>query len=488
MKKLTMKKMLACLLAAVLLLPMGILSLAANGPLPMEGEFGYSRIELVELDEKGKPIMIDKGEWEEQKSIPLFVNGKATAQPGAAYDLASNTLTLTDFNGDKYDLTINVMGDDFTLCVKGNCTLSQLSVNGGGVMQPKNGGSLLITGDGTLTVNADKIHESGISFWPQEEEKTSFVIDPKVKLNIYGSQTAISVSSYNGEFKMQSGGMDIPITKTEAVRDVYVWLEGYSNPWKANIHLCRNAADPEGLYSMSVGYADEACTIVKDVTVARYIHIEKYNLYLEDHQWERNAAGESGRTFSTLEEANAAGFTYILNNEGEDQWMEVDSMGNYGSEHVYADAEGNRYIKDYNYDDQRVMRDIAMTINPIDEIPGEYLFLYTPDVDPATLTEVTEKKVMEGMFDYVFPDKDFEFHIDTSILLGDVNNDGKVTAEDARFALRAAVSLDDTAEGLDFSNPDNRCFIAANVDGEPGISAGDARLILRAAVGLQKLG
>lgn len=79
-------------------------------------------------------------------------------------------------------------------------------------------------------------------------------------------------------------------------------------------------------------------------------------------------------------------------------------------------------------------------------------------------------------------------HIDGDILFGDINDDGQVTAEDARYALRAAVGLDDAAEGLDFSDPANRCYVAANVDGEAGISAADARLILRAAVGLENLG
>ena len=70
---------------------------------------------------------------------------------------------------------------------------------------------------------------------------------------------------------------------------------------------------------------------------------------------------------------------------------------------------------------------------------------------------------------------------------GDVNGDGSVTAEDARYALRASVGLDDAAEGLDFSNPVARCYHAADVDGEAGISAADARLILRVAVGLEHL-
>ena len=64
--------------------------------------------------------------------------------------------------------------------------------------------------------------------------------------------------------------------------------------------------------------------------------------------------------------------------------------------------------------------------------------------------------------------------------LGDVDNDGSITAGDARLALRAAVGLEDYAEG-------SAEFIAADVDRDGSLTAGDARLILRAAVGLEEI-
>ena len=63
---------------------------------------------------------------------------------------------------------------------------------------------------------------------------------------------------------------------------------------------------------------------------------------------------------------------------------------------------------------------------------------------------------------------------------GDVNNDGKVTAADARLALRRAVGLETYAEG-------SAQFLACDVDGNGKVTAADARKILRAAVGLEKL-
>ena len=64
------------------------------------------------------------------------------------------------------------------------------------------------------------------------------------------------------------------------------------------------------------------------------------------------------------------------------------------------------------------------------------------------------------------------------VMLGDVNNDGKITAKDARLALRRAVGLETYAEGT-------REFIACDVNKDGKITAADARKILRAAVGME---
>lgn len=61
---------------------------------------------------------------------------------------------------------------------------------------------------------------------------------------------------------------------------------------------------------------------------------------------------------------------------------------------------------------------------------------------------------------------------------GDVNCDEKITADDARYTLRAAVGLEEASESQ---------FLSADVDHNGDITAADARLILRAAVGLDTL-
>ena len=60
----------------------------------------------------------------------------------------------------------------------------------------------------------------------------------------------------------------------------------------------------------------------------------------------------------------------------------------------------------------------------------------------------------------------------TDIMLGDVNKDGKITAADARLALRIAAKID---------VPDEYQAVAANYNQDDKITAADARLILRKA-------
>lgn len=61
--------------------------------------------------------------------------------------------------------------------------------------------------------------------------------------------------------------------------------------------------------------------------------------------------------------------------------------------------------------------------------------------------------------------------------IGDINSDGRVTAADARLALRAAAKLETLQDNA---------FLAADVDFDGKTSASDARKILRVAAGLEK--
>lgn len=80
------------------------------------------------------------------------------------------------------------------------------------------------------------------------------------------------------------------------------------------------------------------------------------------------------------------------------------------------------------------------------------------------------RKRPEGSF-YKAPNTD-------TVMIGDIDIDGKITATDARLALRSAVGLEKLSE---------REIYIADVDKNGSVTSADARLILRASVGLEKL-
>jgi hypothetical protein len=71
--------------------------------------------------------------------------------------------------------------------------------------------------------------------------------------------------------------------------------------------------------------------------------------------------------------------------------------------------------------------------------------------------------------------------VEDKFMMGDVDGDEKISAADARLALRASVKLEKF-----WNQPDDRQFKASDTDGDKKISAGDARKILRVSVKLDK--
>ena len=85
----------------------------------------------------------------------------------------------------------------------------------------------------------------------------------------------------------------------------------------------------------------------------------------------------------------------------------------------------------------------------------------------------------DGSIVYIGGSKKATKTVEETILYGDVDGNGKVTAADARIALRASVSLDKLSDMQK---------LVADIDGNKSVTASDARKIIRASVGLEQLG
>lgn len=131
----------------------------------------------------GKDFLWIPGAQANGLTEPLYRTLPIGPIPGASYDEATNTLTLTNFTGDY--LNANLMGNGFKLKLVGDNKLKGIVV--WGFMY---GGSLTITGDGKLTINSS--HSPGIRL-ECENSPSCLMIDCNVTLNINSGTGPIKV-------------------------------------------------------------------------------------------------------------------------------------------------------------------------------------------------------------------------------------------------------------------------------------------------------
>lgn len=168
-----MKRLLSLLMAALMLLTaFPLCSFAANGP--SQGEQAYSYIYIVESDKNNKVFVFG-----DKKTVGTVA--------GFSYDKPTNTLTVSNYKNETTHIYTNEMGDDFKIKVVGNCSLNEIYTYGFGY-----GGSLNITGNGSLTVNAAKTNDCAIHI-EAEHSAAKFIVDSSVSLKLYPGSDGASV-------------------------------------------------------------------------------------------------------------------------------------------------------------------------------------------------------------------------------------------------------------------------------------------------------
>ena len=151
-------------------------NLKPNGSVP---GWGVLDEEFVRIESGSSAAYIVAG-----KSYTSVGIGLSTV-PGVTYDSSTNTIILNNYTGPV--LNINLMGNGLKLQVNGTNTLDHLLVWGFGY-----GGSLTVTGTGSLTVNAAGLAPYGILF-RGENSQTCLMVDKGVTLDAYGASGAIYV-------------------------------------------------------------------------------------------------------------------------------------------------------------------------------------------------------------------------------------------------------------------------------------------------------
>ena len=483
----------------------------------------FTFLQLIELNEDGTSKQDEESNfigytmfrngWDEEKG--WFVYSDEELPSGVAYDLQTNTLTLTDFDGSKYLLSANMMGDDLKLRVEGDVKLGRITVWGDGW-----GAGLEITGTGTLTVDENKLFDAAIDFYPEGAWAT-LRVDKDATVKLYGKKNAVRINGTTQTedlFDLPDGAKAEP-AKENYVQNMSKWLFGYTiddeymytSNWTQAV--CKD--DPDGIYTIGVStyYPDgpeNEETAYDMVDVKHYYYFEKYDYYLEDYEF-GDEDGSTDRSFADYEAAKAAGFEPKLDENGEPVSIEMKTGGGSGSYEVVIGPDGKEYVGAWTKKGDGDYGDVLAEIEPLPGVEDVYLFVVRRDlidIDPETLESVKIDVEYDDLFAYSIPGEEFVYEAAAPVTepptteapkteaptteaptteaptteaptadepgegftLGDVNMDGKIKSSDARLALRAAAKVEPLSE-LQMKLAD------VNEDGK--VKAGDARLILR---------
>lgn len=178
-KKCHNKKM-AALVTAVVLAVSAAVSFAvpqvkaANGPCDT-GDWAYAYINVRNGEE----------------SNLLFSSEGTNSIDGMSYDRESNTLTLNNYKSSTTVIVTNMMGDDFKINLVGDNEIGSIGSYGDAW-----GGSINISGNGSLVINADKSDDYGIAFFAEGTNSVLSVADT-CNVTIYSGSKAVVYTSDN---------------------------------------------------------------------------------------------------------------------------------------------------------------------------------------------------------------------------------------------------------------------------------------------------
>lgn len=147
---------------------------AANGPCDT-GDWAYAYINVRNGEE----------------STLLFSSKGTNSIDGMSYDRESNTLTLNNYKSSTTVIVTNMMGDDFKINLVGDNEIGSISSYGDAW-----GGSINISGNGSLVINADKSDDYGIAFFAEGTNSVLSVADT-CNVTIYSGSKAVVYTSDN---------------------------------------------------------------------------------------------------------------------------------------------------------------------------------------------------------------------------------------------------------------------------------------------------
>lgn len=209
--------------AACLLVP----AKGENGPCDT-GDWAFAYISVGNDGDSSNP----QGEY---KTIYSASSKDISTVEGISYDRASNTLTIENYNNTKNIIATNMMGDDFKINIKGENHIGELVSYGDGW-----GGSITLTGNGTLYINENKSYETAI-YMNAENTKSVLTVGPECNVYVYSGRNALVSSSNTTSDIIKAEGKLSSQLQTEVTHPVkktmiFAGYFGDTLPWEGNVY------------------------------------------------------------------------------------------------------------------------------------------------------------------------------------------------------------------------------------------------------------
>ena len=385
-----MKKILSSILVIILFIAlMGVNVFAGNGPVP--------------------PMDMGGGEYWDAAFIMFYENKEdgiykysysqgtvKNEMQGASYDKTSNTLTFTNLNTDML-LSVNAMGDDFKIKLVGNNKIGHIVIWGWGW-----GGTLTFTGDGTLTVNPDKLYDEAIKL-NAESAAAALKVGEEATLNLYAkgdvaviNQTTINTTANAIVF---ANGQTANITKEVFNYEQPKRIKGYDIKYHSELEKVTHPTDSTGIY----GRAHRDKYIDGEGWVdGYYIYKLVYDADLDFYI----STSLDEYAFIKYSDFDSSGYTLVLDET-------IDAYTYYDEYNVYVDSNNKQYavyetIYVHNDDTQEVIKEVK-NIGTNNSNPEAYIFTDNNTVSVDSLTQVIETIYEEGFYIYTLKGSSFNY-------------------------------------------------------------------------------
>lgn len=361
-----MKKLISITLALVMLLSVfSVTAYAANnGPLGFSEMMMYyaSGISLFDTDGKGSIKTDDGTPMGNYVGVQIFGKDGVNNITGATYDEKSNTLTLTNLNAPDKVLDFAAMGDDFKLEIAGDCSLAAIKGYSAGWSAGLN-----FTGNGKLTVNADKAFDYGVHINAYyTESPISFGNSVKVDINGKKDAVCVMLSTAKQPFNqfVFTGKCNAKVTAEKVYEERRQFVSGYYiDRSKKPDYVGPNAkclTDSEGIYVMGdFTSTDSEGNEKKGHWVKKLVYSKSLGLYIEDPAFGDVYLYPGDEDYDNY--VSDEGYFYNTEKRYVEAYLDV-----------YTDKNGKEYVCGNVYDDGG--SSVVATYEEVSDVKGAYLF------------------------------------------------------------------------------------------------------------------